>query len=118
MQMVEWTGKPAYQQVADALRGRIAKGEFAKDGKLPSIADLIDEYGVTVTPVREAIRQLKTDGLVVSHQGKGAFLTPDAAEAAKRTDPMAAIAELRDEVGQLRTSVSELRDRLARLESQ
>ncbi len=71
--MVEWTGKPAYQQVADDLRRRIAAGEFAQSEKLPSLSELQDAYGATVTVARDAIRQLKTDGLAVSHQGKGAF---------------------------------------------
>ncbi|MGH4027831.1 winged helix-turn-helix domain-containing protein [Actinomycetota bacterium Odt1-20B] len=114
--MVEWTGKPAYQQVAETLRARIAKNEFAKTGKLPSLTELQEEYEITVTVARAAVRQLASDGLVVSHQGKGAFLTADSVDAAKSADPARAIAELRDEVGQLRNAVDELRERMADLE--
>ncbi|MEU8677317.1 GntR family transcriptional regulator [Streptomyces sp. NPDC048560] len=115
--MVEWTGKPAYQQVADDLRRRIAAGEFVADGgKLPSLAEMQATYGVTVTVARAAIAQLKSDGLAVSHQGKGAFLTADAASVAKSADPGGAVAELRDEVAQLRSEVGELRERVAALE--
>ncbi|MFD7235067.1 winged helix-turn-helix domain-containing protein [Streptomyces syringium] len=117
VQMVEWTGKPAYQQVAEKLRRRIAAGEFTETGKLPSLAELQQKYGVTVTVARDAIRQLKTDGLAVSHQGKGAFLTPDSTKAAKLTSPEGAIAELRDEVAKLRDEVGELRERLSALEA-
>ncbi|MEV7830849.1 winged helix-turn-helix domain-containing protein [Streptomyces subrutilus] len=116
VQMVEWTGKPAYQQVAEQLRGRIAAGEFAETGKLPSLADLQAAYGVTVTVARDAIRQLKTDGLVVSHQGKGAFLTAAASDAAKLASPESAIAELRDQVARLQGEVVELRERVTELE--
>ncbi|MFD9631694.1 GntR family transcriptional regulator [Streptomyces violascens] len=115
--MVEWTGKPAYQQVAEDLRRRIAADEFTKTGgKLPSLAKLQDHYAVTPTVARDAIRQLKADGLAVSHQGKGAFLTPDSVAAAKLADPSAAVAELRDELHKLRTEVGELRQRVASLE--
>ncbi|MEU8525186.1 winged helix-turn-helix domain-containing protein [Streptomyces sp. NPDC048629] len=114
--MVEWTGKPAYQQVAEDLRRRIAAGEFATSGKLPSLSELQGTYGITVTVARDAIRQLRTDGLAVSHQGKGAFLTRDAAAAAKLADPTGAITELQAEVAKLRTEVGDLRERVAALE--
>ena len=114
--MVEWTGKPAYQQVAEDLRRRIAAGEFAASGKLPSLSELQTTYGITVTVARDAIRQLRTDGLAVSHQGKGAFLTQDAAAAAKLADPISAIAELQEAVAKLRSEVGDLRERVAALE--
>ncbi|MEV7588741.1 GntR family transcriptional regulator [Streptomyces sp. NPDC089922] len=94
----------------------IAAGEFAESRKLPSLADLQATYGVTVTVARDAIRQLKTDGLVVSHQGKGAFLTAEASDAAKLADPEAAITELREQVARLQGEVTDLRERVAELE--
>ncbi|MFD4589156.1 GntR family transcriptional regulator [Streptomyces rubiginosohelvolus] len=114
--MVEWTGKFAYQQVADDLRRRIAGGEFTDAGQLPSLAQLQKTYGVTVTVARAAIRQLTTDGLAVSHQGKGAFLTPGASNAAQSADPVGIVTELRKEVEELRTELGELRRRVAVLE--
>ncbi|MER7576852.1 GntR family transcriptional regulator [Streptomyces sp. NPDC126514] len=121
--MVEWTGdRFAYQQVADDLRRRIAKGEFAETGQLPSYGKLQEAYEVTVTVARAAINQLKADGLVVSHQGKGVFLTPAAGRAAQldlsSRDPIGAVAELRQEVEQLRSEVGELRQRVATLEGE
>ncbi|MGW4931877.1 winged helix-turn-helix domain-containing protein [Streptomyces sp. NPDC004166] len=114
--MVEWSGTFAYKQVADDLRRRIADGEFASTGKLPSLAQLQEMYEVTVTVARAAINQLKADGLAVSHQGKGAFLTPDASHAARIGDPAGAVAELREEVEKLRSEVGELRRRVVTLE--
>ncbi|WP_392973426.1 GntR family transcriptional regulator [Streptomyces sp. LN245] len=114
--MVEWTGKFAYQQVADDLRRRIGDDEFTETGQLPSLAQIQERYGVTVTVARGAIRQLTTDGLAVSHQGKGAFLTPDATRSAQLADPAGTVTELREEVEKLRTEVGELRRRVATLE--
>ncbi|MGW1769783.1 winged helix-turn-helix domain-containing protein [Streptomyces sp. NPDC002073] len=116
--MVEWTGKPAYQQVAEDLRRRIAADEFTRDGKLPSLAEIRGEYEVTVTVARDAIRQLKTDGLAVSHQGKGAFLTSQSPDLARQAGPEAAITELREELAALRGEVAELRERVAGLEQE
>ncbi|MFJ8585202.1 winged helix-turn-helix domain-containing protein [Streptomyces sp. NPDC093595] len=114
--MVEWTGKPAYQQVAEQLRRRIAAGEFSTAGKLPSLAEIQGAYGVTVTVARAAIRQLNSDGLVVTHQGKGAFLTSGSTEAAKLASPEGALADLQDQVDSLRAEVAALRDRVSHLE--
>ncbi|MFF4549233.1 GntR family transcriptional regulator [Streptomyces sp. NPDC001406] len=116
VQMVEWTGRFAYKQVADDLRRRIAAGEFAKTGQLPSLAQLQEKYDVTVTVARAAINQLKADGLAVSHQGKGAFLTPNADRAAQLADPAELVTELRAEVEKLRSEVGDLRRRVATLE--
>ncbi|MET9537874.1 GntR family transcriptional regulator [Streptomyces sp. NPDC006553] len=116
--MVEWTGKPAYQQVAEQLRQRIAAGEFDETGKLPSLAEIQEKYGVTVTVARAAIRQLGTDGLAVTHQGKGAFLTPGSAEAAKLANPESALADLQEQINSLRAEVGDLRARLEAVEGQ
>ncbi|MFD5804915.1 GntR family transcriptional regulator [Streptomyces sp. NPDC127020] len=117
--MVEWTGKQfAYQQVADDLRRRIADGEFTQTGQLPSYGDLQKAYGVTVTVARAAINQLKSDRLVVSHQGKGVFLVADAGRsAAQLTDSTSSVADLREEVDRLRVEVGELRQRVTALEA-
>lgn len=117
VQMVEWTGKPAYQQVAEQLRRRIAAGEFNTAGKLPSLAEIQGAYGVTVTVARAAIRQLNSDGLVVTHQGKGAFLTSGSTEAAKLASPEGALADLQEQVDSLKAEVGDLRARLDALEA-
>ncbi|MFD7649870.1 GntR family transcriptional regulator [Streptomyces albidoflavus] len=115
--MVEWTGKFAYQQVADDLQRRIAADEFAETGQLPSYGELQKTYRITVTVARGAINKLKADGLVVSHQGKGVFLTESAGRtAAQLADPAGAVTELYGEVEKLRAEIVELRERIATLE--
>ncbi len=115
--MVEWTGKPAYQQVADELRRQIAAGDFdSSGGQLPSLAELQAEFEITITVARGAINLLKAEGLVVSHQGKGAFLSAGAADRARKADPQAAVDELRHEVSALRREVAELRARMTELD--
>lgn len=55
---------PAYRQVSEDLRQRIARGEMAEGVALPIEADLSAAYQVHRSTVREALRQLEQDGLV------------------------------------------------------
>src|SRR5713101_4075432 len=72
--MADWSGGPAYVQVAEALRAEIRSGGFLPGSQLPSYEALMRKYGVSITVVRSAVRELKTEGLVYTHQGKGAFV--------------------------------------------
>lgn len=73
--MVDYsTGRPAYQQVADALRGRILDGTLRPGDMLPSERAIMDEFDVSRTVPRMAIKVLSTEGLIDTHQGKGAFV--------------------------------------------
>src|SRR5262245_18290299 len=62
-----------------ALAARIASGGIAAGAKLPSESELVTEFGVSRTVVREAISQLRARGLVATHRGIGTFTrTPPA----------------------------------------
>ena len=63
---------PRYRELAEALRERIASGEFA-DG-LPGEQALAAEYGVTRTVVRGALRWLEQRGLVTARRNIGWFI--------------------------------------------
>lgn len=111
--MVEWTGEFAYQQVANDLRRRIAAGDFSEDGQLPSLGKLQQSYGVTPTVARAAVNRLKSEGLVVSHQGKGVFLTPSADKQAAQPGGLAqTVVELLDLLKKLREEVNILGQRI------
>ena len=72
--MADWSGRPAYAQVADTLRAEIRRGRFPPGSQLPSYEALMKKYEVSITVVRSAVRELKAEGLVQTHQGKGAFV--------------------------------------------
>jgi GntR family transcriptional regulator len=67
-------GRPAYLQVADALREQITSQEFPPGTRLPSERELMDRWGVSSRTVRVALDQLRAEGLVVSKQGSGVFV--------------------------------------------
>lgn len=66
--------RPPYRQIADILRRHIERGRLAPGEQLPSEATMIEHYGVARMTVREAIRELRTEGLVVAQHGKGVFV--------------------------------------------
>jgi DNA-binding GntR family transcriptional regulator len=56
------------ETVATELRRRILRGDFA-DGALPKQDQLREEYGISHPSLREALRILETEGLVVVRRG-------------------------------------------------
>ena len=61
-------------RIVAALRTRLLAGEVPPGQKLPSEAQLTEQFGVSRTVVREAIATLAADGLVQSRQGAGVFV--------------------------------------------
>ena len=63
-----------YQSIADDLRSRVAKGEFASGGVLPSESALSSQYDASRVTIRRALEALRAEGLVESRQGFGWFV--------------------------------------------
>jgi len=67
--------------VADRIREEVASGAI-RPGELIKQTVLAKRYGVSPTPVREALRMLEADGMIVYSTHKGATvreMTPDSA---------------------------------------
>ena len=62
------------QRVVAGLKDKILAGDLPPGHKLPSEAELIEEYGVSRTVVREAVTRLRAEGLVETFQGRGSFV--------------------------------------------
>src|SRR6266567_8398637 len=72
-------GQPfPYQRIVDGLRAEILAGTPGPGERLPSENDLARKYETSRPTVRRALARLKADGLVVTEQGKGAFVQPKA----------------------------------------
>ncbi|KFI56614.1 GntR family transcriptional regulator [Bifidobacterium callitrichos] len=69
-----------YRKLAQQLRDRIASGEFAQGGKLPTEDQLIEEYKTTRYGVRNAIALLAEAGDVFPVRGSGVFVREDRGE--------------------------------------
>ena len=64
----------AYIQVATDIAARIGAGEISH--QLPSERSLAGEYGVAYQTVRHAMKVLRDQGLIITRQGRGTFVTP------------------------------------------
>jgi len=116
--MADWSGRPAYVQVADQLRAAIRGGQFAPGSQLPSYEALMKKYDVSITVVRGAVRELKTEGLVYTHQGKGAFVRdplplPGESPAGQSSEAFQAVMT---EIRSLHDDLDRFGDRLSRVE--
>ncbi|EWH10344.1 GntR family transcriptional regulator [Catenovulum agarivorans DS-2] len=61
-------------ELADLLRQQIKQGQYAVGSKLPSSKFIEQQAGVSRSVVREAIAQLKAEGILYSQQGVGVFV--------------------------------------------
>ncbi len=79
------------ERLSDRLAVRIAEqidgGALKPGDRLPTEQQFATAYGVSRTVVREAVHQLKSQGLVRSRQGSGVFVTAPPAHRALAFDP-------------------------------
>lgn len=64
-------------EVANRIRLSIENGAIQPGKRLPTQHELAETYGVSRPVIREAISLLKSDGLVISQQGRGQFVNPE-----------------------------------------
>ncbi|MFE3499601.1 GntR family transcriptional regulator [Kitasatospora sp. NPDC059160] len=67
-------GRPAYLRLADALRAEIVSGDRAPGSRIPSIAELCRDHGLSEQPVRQALRVLTAEGLIEGRPGSGTYV--------------------------------------------
>lgn len=67
------TGSPLVDRLAGAIQTRVLSGDVPVGTRLRQEA-LAEEFGVSRTPVREALRQLQATGLVELHPNRGAVV--------------------------------------------
>jgi len=63
-----------YRQVAAILRERIISGKYRPGQRLPSINDLVGEFGVARTTAGKALRLLVDEGVAELSQGMGFYV--------------------------------------------
>ena len=66
--------EPAYRQLAAILRSQIADGTYRKDDTLPPVRQLASDHGLAVETVRNAVRLLEDEGLVVAVPGRATYV--------------------------------------------
>lgn len=67
--------KPLYLQVREKLLARIDTGNYRSGDTIPSESVLAEEFGTSISTIRQAISMLADDGLLIKKQGKGTYVS-------------------------------------------
>ncbi len=83
MKILQSSGVPIYQQIADQLQADILAGKIKQGEYLPSIRGLAKDLKISVITTMKAYEQLEALGLVTAVQGKGFYVNAQDSEMMK-----------------------------------
>lgn len=83
MKILQNSGEPIYQQIANQFQADILAGKFAQGEYLPSIRGLAKDLKISVITTMKAYEQLAEEGLVTAVQGKGFYVNAQDSEMLK-----------------------------------
>ncbi|MBB5936315.1 GntR family transcriptional regulator [Streptomyces zagrosensis] len=69
---------PLWYQVSQSLRASILGRRPEEPLRLPTEDRLAEHYGVSVLTMRQALKELETEGLISRHRRRGTFIKPNA----------------------------------------
>ncbi|MCX4848935.1 GntR family transcriptional regulator [Streptomyces sp. NBC_00257] len=69
---------PLWYQVSQSLRASILGRARDASARLPTEEQLAAHYGVSVLTMRQALKELETEGLISRHRRRGTFIEPRA----------------------------------------
>ncbi|MDT0345425.1 GntR family transcriptional regulator [Streptomyces litchfieldiae] len=69
---------PLWYQVSQSLRASILGRSPGAPLRLPTEEQLAGHYGVSVLTMRQALKELETEGLITRHRRRGTFIRPTA----------------------------------------
>lgn len=64
-----------YEQIVEQIEHQILSGDSKMGDRLPPERELAEQFGVSRTAVREAVKALRQKGLVEIQPGRGTFIT-------------------------------------------
>ena len=70
--------RPMYLQIMEQVKRTVAVGEWASGDEIPSIRQLAVELRVSVITIKRAYLELEREGVIVTQQGKGSIVAPNA----------------------------------------
>lgn len=80
MKILQNSGVPIYQQIAEQLKEDIMAGRLRQGEYLPSIRGLAKDLKISVITTMKAYEQLEAEGLVTAAQGKGFYVNAQDSE--------------------------------------
>lgn len=83
MKLLQNSGVPIYQQIADQLKADILAGKMKEGEYLPSIRGLAKDLKISVITTMKAYEILEAEGLVTASPGKGFYVNAQDSEMLK-----------------------------------
>jgi GntR family transcriptional repressor for pyruvate dehydrogenase complex len=74
-----------YEQIVQQIEESILKGTLKPGNQLPAERELAQQFGVSRTAVREAVKALREKGLVEAYSGRGTFVTDGTSQAIRQS---------------------------------
>ena len=74
-----------YEQIVQQIEESILKGALKPGDQLPAERELAQNFGVSRTAVREAVKALREKGLVEAYSGRGTFITDGTSQAIRQS---------------------------------
>ncbi|MFK8847995.1 GntR family transcriptional regulator [Streptomyces sp. Ac-502] len=76
--MIEFApGEPRWRQVARIIRQRIEDGTYQPGTRVPSVTEMLDEFGISTSTGQKVHRGLRAEGLIYTEPGMGSFVSKD-----------------------------------------
>ena len=73
--MIDPTARiPPYRQLAEIIRTRIKSGEYQQGSRLPSEAEIMEEFEVGRNTARRAVSVLRDQGIVETVATRGTYV--------------------------------------------
>jgi GntR family transcriptional regulator len=65
---------PYYHQLFEIIKLQIKEGIWSPGDRIPSEAELCDQFGISRTVVRQALQELELERVIIRRKGKGTFV--------------------------------------------
>jgi GntR family transcriptional regulator, transcriptional repressor for pyruvate dehydrogenase complex len=74
-----------YEQIVQQIEDSILKGALKPGDQLPAERELAQQFGVSRTAIREAVKALREKGLVEAYSGRGTFVRDGTSQAIRQS---------------------------------
>lgn len=81
------SNKSKYRVIVEEIKKQISVGSLPVGHLLPSQNELMAQYGVALSTVRQALNTLQSEGWVDSQKGRGTFVRTESVSQPERWDP-------------------------------
>jgi GntR family transcriptional regulator len=68
--------RPVHAQIKDYLLSKIREGAYGPGDRLPTEDELTRQFQTSKSPVRQALENLRMEGVIYRHPGRGTFVSP------------------------------------------